>query len=168
MRQRDTGKHWHRTLCWCTPSFFIYLDLSSVWCVLAIWWTGPNVFALLCLQPCLVSSDGVTLWTCGSPKGTQHDGPGSVCLLRMVSRCGCSLASGMSTPSRCRGLGAQQVSMVVRPSWEQWFLRGCVCQSRSSNPHWLPQMVGRVGGGGMGTILWHSVVGLCRCGDGPL
>ena len=27
------------------------MDLSSVWCVLAIWWTGPNVFALLWLHP---------------------------------------------------------------------------------------------------------------------
>ena len=30
------------------PFFSLPLVLSSVWCVLAIWWTGPNVFALLC------------------------------------------------------------------------------------------------------------------------
>ena len=29
------------------PLLFLYLDLSSVWCVLATWWTGPNVFELL-------------------------------------------------------------------------------------------------------------------------
>ena len=149
------------------PLLFLSLDLSSVWCVLAIWWTGPNVFALLWLHPCLVSPDGVTVWTCGSPKGTQHDDPGSVCCLCIASRCGCRPASGMSTPSRCRGPGTQQVSMVVRPSWEQWFLRGCVCQSRSSDPHWLPQMVGE-GWEDEGATLWHSLVGLCRCGDGPL
>ena len=39
------------------------------------------MFALLWLQSCLVSFDGVTLWKCGSPKGTQHDGSGSVCCL---------------------------------------------------------------------------------------
>ena len=31
------------------------LDSSSVCCVLAIWWTAPNVFALLWLHSCLVS-----------------------------------------------------------------------------------------------------------------
>ena len=29
------------------PFFFISLDLSSIWCVLATWWTDTNVFALL-------------------------------------------------------------------------------------------------------------------------
>ena len=51
--------------------------------------------------------------------------------------------------------------------WEQLPLRGCVCQSRSSKPHLLPQIVGE-GWKDEGTILWHSFVGLCRCGDGPL
>ena len=41
----------------------------------------PNVIALLRLHSCLVSPDGFTLWTCGSPKDSQHDGPGSVCCL---------------------------------------------------------------------------------------
>ena len=66
-----------------------------------------------------------------------------------------------------RGLGTQQVPMVVRHSWEQWSLRGCVCQSRSFNPHWLPQMVGEAWED-EGTILRHSFVGLSRGGDGPL
>ena len=30
------------------PFFFLYLDLSSIWCVIATWWIGTNVFALLC------------------------------------------------------------------------------------------------------------------------
>ena len=42
---------------------------------------GPNVIALLWMHSCLVSPDGVTLWTCGSPKDSQHDGLGSVCCL---------------------------------------------------------------------------------------
>ena len=88
---------------------------------------------------------------------------GLVCPRHMVEwpQCVCAVVS------RCRCPGTQQVPMVVRPSWEQWFLRGCVCQSRSFNPHWLPQMVGEVWEG-EGTILRHSVVGLSRGGDVPL
>ena len=88
---------------------------------------------------------------------------GLVCPRHMVDwpQCVCAVVS------RCRGPGTQQVPMVVRPSWEQWSLRGCVCQSRSPNPHWLPQMVGE-GWEDEGTILWYYLVGLCRCGDGPL
>ena len=91
------------------------LDLSSVWCVLAIWWTGPA-----CLRCCGCTLPGfarwryfVDMWV--AEGHTKHDD---------------------------RGPGTQQVPMVVRPSWGQWSLRGCVCQSRSPNPHWLPQMVG--------------------------
>ena len=43
-----------------------------------------------------------------------------VCCLCIASRCGCRPVSGMSTPSRCRGPDAQQMSMVSRPSWVQW------------------------------------------------
>ena len=32
------------------PFFFLSLDLSSIWCVLARWWTGTHVFALLWLH----------------------------------------------------------------------------------------------------------------------
>ena len=110
------------------------MDLSSVWCVLAIWRTGPSVFALLWLHSCLVSPDGVTLWTCGSPKGTQHDGPGSVCCLCIASRCGCRPASGMSTPSRCRALVHSQMSMVLRPAWAHWSCE-VVCGNRSRRGH---------------------------------
>ena len=61
--------------------FLLPLDLSLIWCVLATWWTGTNVFALLWLHSCLVSFDRVSLWTFGSQKGTQHDDPGCVCVL---------------------------------------------------------------------------------------
>ena len=40
----------------------------------------------------------------------------------------------------------------------------CVWQSRSSGPHWLPQIVGE-GWGDEGTIRFHSCGYLCRCGD---
>ena len=49
----------------------------------------PIVFALLWVHSCRVPVDRATLWTCGSPRGTQHDGPGSVCCLCIASRCGC-------------------------------------------------------------------------------
>ena len=51
--------------------------------------------------PCRGSFDRVTLWTCGSLKGTQRDDLGCVCVcwLRIVSRCGCRPASAMPTPS---------------------------------------------------------------------
>ena len=39
---------------------FLSLDLSSIWCVLATWWIGTNVFALLWLHSCLVSFDRVS------------------------------------------------------------------------------------------------------------
>ena len=86
------------------PFVSLPLDLSSVWCVLAIWWTCLNVFALMWLHSCLVPPDGVTLWTCGSPKGTHHDGFSCVCCLRKASPFGCRPAPGKSTPSRCRAL----------------------------------------------------------------
>ena len=38
----------------------------------------PNVLALLWLHPCRASFDRVTLWTCGSLKGTQRDYLGCV------------------------------------------------------------------------------------------
>ena len=149
------------------PLLFLSLDLSSICCVLAIWWAGTHVFALLWLHSCLVSFDGVTLWTCGSPKGTQHDGPGCACCLCIASRCGCRPASGMSTPSRCRALVHSQMSMVSRPSWAQWFCEVGGWQSRSSGPQWLPQRVGGLGRMRVrfGCISWCicvvAVMGLC-------
>ena len=34
----------------------------------------PHCVCAAVAAPCRVSPDGVTLWTCESPKGTQHDG----------------------------------------------------------------------------------------------
>ena len=79
------------------------------------------VFALFWVHSCRVSLDGVPLCACGPPKGTRRDCVGCVCCLSIASRCGCRPASGMSTPSRCRGPGAQQALMVAQPSWAQWF-----------------------------------------------
>ena len=42
------------------PFFFLPLDLLSIWCVPATWWTGTNVFPVLCLLSCLVSFDRVS------------------------------------------------------------------------------------------------------------
>ena len=67
-----------------------------------------------------------------------------VCCLCIASRCGCRPASGMSTPSRCRGLGAQQMPMVSRPSWVQWSCE-VVCGNRGRRTHnGYPRRPGRV------------------------
>ena len=108
------------------PSFFLSLDLSSVCCVLARWWIGLGVFALLWVHSCLVSPDGVTLWTCGSPKGTQHDGPGSVWCLCIAL--GVGVDRRRACPHRrdvrpwCTA-GANGVATVLGTM----VLRGCVC-----------------------------------------
>ena len=57
------------------------MDLSSVWCVLARWWTGPHCLCAAVGTSCLVSFDRATLWTCGSLKGTQRDCFGCVCVV---------------------------------------------------------------------------------------
>ena len=64
----------------------------------------PNVFALLWLHPAWFRPMVLLCGHAGRQKGTQHDGPGSVCCLCIASRCECRPASGMSTPSRCRAL----------------------------------------------------------------
>ena len=100
------------------------------------------MFALLWLYPCLVSLDRVSLWTCGSQKGTQHGDPCCVCVccLCLVSRCGCRPVPGMSTQSRCRGRVHSQMPPVLRPAWAQWFCDVvCVWQSRLSDPQWSPR-----------------------------
>ena len=43
----------------------------------ALSWVSPRLTS----HSCLVSFDRVSLWTCGSQKGTQHDDPGCVCVL---------------------------------------------------------------------------------------
>ena len=65
------------------------------------------------------------------------------------------------------GFGAQQLSMVSRPSLGTLVLRGCVWQSRPSGPHWLPQMIGE-GLEDEGAFRSYNLVYLCRCGGRPL
>ena len=128
------------------PLLFLSLGLSSIWCVLARWWNGTNVFALLWLQSGLVSFDRVSFWTCGSPTDTQHDDPGCIFCLCIASRCGCRPASGMSTPSRCRALVHSQMSMVLRPAWTQWCCE-VVRDNRGRRGHnGYPSGSGRLGG----------------------
>ena len=84
------------------------------------------MFALLWLHSCLVLYDGATLWTCGSPKGTQHDGRGSVCCLCIAL--GLGVDRRLACPHRrdvgpwCIA-GANGVATVLGTM----VLRGCVC-----------------------------------------
>ena len=116
------------------PLFFPLLDLSSAWCVLAICWPGPQCVCAAVAAFLPVFADGVTLWTCGSLKGTQHDGFGCVCCLCIASRCGCKPASGMSTPSRFVGLVHIRCQWCRDPRWAQWF-REVACGNRGRRAH---------------------------------
>ena len=99
------------------PLLFLHVDLSSVWCVLAIWWTGPKVFALHWMHSCLVSPDGATLLTCGSLKGTQRDCFDCVCVLCVHRLAVCvSVGVGHVHTVAMWEVGAQHLSMVSRPS----------------------------------------------------
>ena len=126
------------------PSFFLSLDLSSIWCVSARWWTGPNVFALLWAHSCMVSPGGVTLWACGSPMGTQHDGRGSVCCLCIADCVGVDRHRHAHTVAMS-GPVAQQVSMVSRPSGHNGPARLCVSIAVAQ-----PTLVTPDGRGGLG------------------
>ena len=80
------------------PLLFLPLDWSSVWCVLARWWTGPPIaFALLWVHSCRVSFGRASLWTCGSLQGTQRDCE-VVCVAIAV------VGPTMVTPEDLRGL----------------------------------------------------------------
>ena len=65
--------------------------------------------------------------------------------------------SGPGTQPDVNGVATRLGTMV---------LRGCVWQSRSSGPQWLPQRVGEARED-EGTIRWYLLVYLRRCGDGP-
>ena len=83
--------------------------------------------ALLWLHSCLVLYDGVTLWTCGSPKGTQHDDNGSVCCLCIAL--GVGVDRRRACPHR-RDVGSWCIAGVndVATVLEQWFCEVvCVC-----------------------------------------
>ena len=66
--------------------------------------------------------------------------------------------SGPSTQPDVNGVATRLSTMV---------LRGCVWQSRSSGPQWLPKRIGKVRED-EGTIWLYFLVYLRRCGDGPL
>ena len=87
----------------------------------------PIVFALLWLHSCLVLYDGATLWTCGSPKGTQHDGPGSMCVACASPR-GVGVDRRRACPHR-RDVGSWCIAGVndVATALVTMVLRGCVC-----------------------------------------
>ena len=107
----------------------------------------PIVFALLWVHPCRASADRATLWTCGSPKGTQHDGPGSVCCLYIAL--GVGVDRRRACPHR-RDVGSWCMAgaMMSRQSWEQWFCEVvCVCGNRGRRAH-IGHPDGRGGLGG--------------------
>ena len=85
------------------PFFFLPLDLSSAWCVLAIWWTGP-----MCLRCCGCTLPGFARWRyfvdTWVAEGHTARWPWLCVLFCIASWCGCRPASGMSTSSRCRTL----------------------------------------------------------------
>ena len=150
------------------PTLFLPLDWSSVWCVLAIWWTGPH-----CVCAAVVASlSGVVRWRhivdMWVAEGHTARWPRLCVLYVHRPRCGCRPASGMSTPSRCR------VLVHCRGQWCRDSLgnngsaRLCVCGNRGRRAHiGYPKMVGE-GWEDEGTIRWHSCGYLCRCGDRPL
>ena len=135
---------------------FLSLDLSSICCVLVIWWAGTHVFALLWLHSCLVSSDRVSLWTYGSPKGTQRDGPGFVCVVYPSPR-----GVGVGRCRTCPHRRDVWLRCTPRCQWCCAFmgtmaLRGRGWQSRSSGHNGYPQPVGE----GVGKRGYDSVASL--------
>ena len=110
-------------------------------------WVSP------CLTSCCLFS---FLWTCRrSGVSSPYGGLAPVCL----RCCGCIPAWSLSMSLLCGHVGRRRGthSTMIGP----WYTAGanggatllgtmvparlCVCQSRSSNPHCSPQMVGRVG-----------------------
>ena len=91
------------------------------------------------------------LWTCRlSGVSSPYGGLAPMCL-----RC-CVAMSGPWYTAGANG-GATLLGTMV-------LARLCVCQSRPSNPHWLPQSVGEAPED-EGTIRLHCLVYLCRFGD---
>ena len=115
----------------------------------------------------MVSSDGVALWTCESPKGTQHDGPGPVCCLCIA------LGVGVDRRRACPHrrdvgpwytAGANGVATVLGTL----VLRGCVCVAIAVVGPTMVTPEGREAWEGEGTIWSYVLVYLRRCADGPL
>ena len=117
--------------------------------------------APLWLHPCLVLYGSVTLWTCGSPNGTQHDGPGSVCCL-CIALGVVQTGVGHVHTVAMSGPGVLQGSMMSRQSWEQWFCEVvCVCVAIAvvGPTSGTPDGRGGLGGGGYDSVafLWVFV-----------
>ena len=108
--------------------------------------------------PCLIPSDGVTLRTCGSPTGTQHDGLGSVCCWCIASWFWCRPASGMSAPSQCRALVHSRCQWCRDRLGHYGSARLCVWPLQSSDPQWSPEDRGGLGGRGYDSL---SFLGAC-------
>ena len=136
-----------------SPLLFLPLGLSSVWCVVSRWWTGPHVFALLWFHPSWVSFDRVTLWTCGSPKGTQRDCSGCVCVV-FTHRLAVWVSVDVGhahTVAMC-GCGVRPDVSGVAPSWAQW-----LCEVVVGNRGRRATMVTPTGREGVGKRGYDSV-----------
>ena len=98
------------------PSSFLPLDLSSVWCVLARWWTDPHCLCAVVgtfLSGVVRSRYFVDMWV--AEGHTARLLLLCVCCSPIALRCGCRPASDMPTPSRCRASVQHQMSVVLRP-----------------------------------------------------
>ena len=80
----------------------------------------PQCVCAAVATPCMVSPDGVTLWTCGSPNDTQHDGVGHVHTVAMSgSWCtagvnGGATLLGTMVPARlCVSIAVVQPTLVT-------------------------------------------------------
>ena len=87
------------------------------------------------------------MWTCGSPKGAQHDGPGFVCAVCASPR-GVGVDRRRACPHR-RDVGAwctADANGVATFVWAQWFCE-VVCGNRNRRVHnGYPRGSGRHGG----------------------
>ena len=128
------------------PFFFIYLDLSSAWCVLAKWWNGPQCVgaAVAAFLPGVVRSHHfVDMWVA---EGHTARWPW-ICVL-FVHRLAVLVKTGAGHVHTVAMSGSWCTAGVngVATLSGTMVLRGCVWDSRSSGPHWLPQSVGRLRG----------------------
>ena len=148
------------------PFFFLPLDLSSVWCVLAIWWTVPSVFALLRLHPA---------WFRPMASLCGHVGRRRAHSTMALALCVvCASPRGVCVDRRRACPHRRDVGVLVH-SRCQWcrdrighngFARLCVCGNRGRRAHnGYPE--DRGGLDNEGTMRWCHLVHLCRCGDGP-
>ena len=148
------------------PPLFLYLGLSSAGCVLVIWWTGP--MWLRCCG-CIPAWFRPVALLCGhvGPRRTHSTLALAVCCLCIASRCGCTPASGLLTPSRCRALVHSRCQWCRDRLGHNGPARLCVCGNRGRRAHHgYPSGSGRLGViVRIGRTLWCicvvAVFGLC-------